>query len=94
MIAELTAAGVQITTRRSHGILEIGIPQDSDRDDDSHDIGGEAAHLRTIIRDCARIMQQALPIVDKHRQASGGEGDIDAMNIRQQLDELTKGGLI
>lgn len=32
-----------------------------------------------------KALQQALPIIDAYRRASGGDGDIAALNVRQAI---------
>lgn len=53
----------------------------------------KAAALRLQLRNAVSIMQQSLRAIDAHRRNSGGEGDIDASNIRGFIDELEKGGI-
>ena len=53
------------------------------------DLEQERLQLRTLLRDAIDTLGHCLPIIDAHRRASGGDGDLSAMNARALIERAT-----
>ena len=53
------------------------------------DMEQERLLLRQCIRDAIDTLGHCLPIIDAHRRASGGDGDLSAMNARALIERAT-----
>ena len=45
--------------------------------------------MRDLLRDAIDTLGHCLPIIDAHRRASGGDGDLSAMNARALIERVT-----
>ena len=53
------------------------------------DLENEACELRALVREAIDTLGHCLPIIDAHRRASGGDGDLCAMNAREVIERIT-----
>ena len=53
------------------------------------DLENEACELRGLLRDAIDTLGHCLPVIDAHRRASGGDGDLSAMNARDVIERIT-----
>ena len=53
------------------------------------DLEQERLQLRDLLRDAIDTLGHCLPIIDAHRRASGGDGDLSAMNARALIERVT-----
>ena len=53
------------------------------------DLENQACELRDLLRDAIDTLGHCLPIIDAHRRASGGDGDLSAMNARALIERVT-----
>jgi hypothetical protein len=52
------------------------------------DLEQERLQLRDLLRDAGDTLGQCLPFIDAHRRASGGDGDLSAMNAREVIERV------
>jgi hypothetical protein len=52
------------------------------------DLENEACEARGLLRDAIDTLGHCLPIIDAHRRASGGDGDLSAMNAREVIERV------
>ena len=52
------------------------------------DLENQACELRDLLRDASATLSQCLPVINAHRRASGGDGDLSAMNARAMIDKI------
>jgi len=53
------------------------------------DLEQERLRLRDLLRDAIDTLGHCLPVIDAHRRASGGDGDLSAMNARALIERVT-----
>jgi len=53
------------------------------------DLEQERLRLRDLLRDAIDTLGHCLPVIDAHRRASGGDGDLSAMNARDVIERAT-----
>lgn len=53
------------------------------------DLENQACELRDLLRDAIDTLGHCLPVIDAHRRASGGDGDLSAMNARALIERVT-----
>jgi len=53
------------------------------------DLEQERLRLRDLLRDAIDTLGHCLPVIDAHRRASGGDGDLSAMNARDVIGRAT-----
>jgi len=53
------------------------------------DLEQERLQLRDLLRDAIDTLGHCLPVIDAHRRASGGDGDLSAMNARALIERVT-----
>ena len=53
------------------------------------DLEQERLLLRDLLRDAIDTLGHCLPVIDAHRRASGGDGDLSAMNARALIERAT-----
>ena len=54
------------------------------------DLEQERLQLRDLLRDAGDTLGQGLPFIDTHRRASGGDGDLSAMNAREVIEKIMR----
>ena len=52
------------------------------------DLENQACELRALVREAVDTLGHCLPVIDAHRRASGGDGDLSAMNARAMIDKI------
>ena len=52
------------------------------------DLENQACESRDLLRDARDALQGALSFIDAHRRASGGDGDLTAMNARDVIERV------
>ena len=52
------------------------------------DLENQACELRDLLRDAVLTLRHCLPFIDAHRRASGGDGDLSAMNAREVIERI------
>ena len=52
------------------------------------DLENQACESRDLLRDARAALQGALSFIDAHRRASGGDGDLSAMNARGVIERI------
>ena len=53
------------------------------------DLEQERLQLRDLLRDAGDTLGHCLLVIDAHRRASGGDGDLSAMNAREVIERIT-----
>lgn len=53
------------------------------------DLENQACEYRDLLRDAIDTIGHCLPVIDAHRRASGGDGDLSAMNARALIERVT-----
>lgn len=53
------------------------------------DLENQACELRDLLRDAIDTLGHCLPVIDAHRRASGGDGDLSAANAREVIERIT-----
>lgn len=53
------------------------------------DLENQACELRALLRDAIDTLGHCLPVIDAHRRASGGDGDLSAANARDVIERIT-----
>lgn len=53
------------------------------------DLENQACEYRDLLRDAIDTLGHCLPVIDAHRRASGGDGDLSAMNARALIERAT-----
>ena len=52
------------------------------------DIENQACELRALVREAVDTLGHCLPVIDAHRRASGGDGDLTAANARDVIERI------
>ena len=52
------------------------------------DLENEACELRALVREAVDTLGHCLPVIDAHRRASGGDGDLTAANARDVIERI------
>ena len=52
------------------------------------DLENQACELRDLLRDAVLTLRHCLPVIDSHRRASGGDGDLSAANAREVIERV------
>ena len=52
------------------------------------DLENQACELRDLLRDAVLTLRHCLPVIDAHRRASGGDGDLSAANAREVIERV------
>lgn len=53
------------------------------------DLENQACELRALVREAVDTLGHCLPVIDAHRRASGGDGDLTAANAREVIERIT-----
>ena len=53
------------------------------------DLEQERLQLRDLLRDAIDTLGHCLPVIDAHRRASGGDGDLTAATARDVIERIT-----
>lgn len=52
------------------------------------DLENQACELRALVREAVDTLGHCLPVIDAHRRASGGDGDLTAANARDVIERI------